>query len=110
MLRNLVSSLIEHDQITTTVAKAKETARLADKLITLCKRASLPSEIDSLPESGSSKRQPRGGKDRHYKNLANEFLLVRFSPAFGLLTAPKECSFTAGLPAESKSYALQALQ
>ncbi|KAF9513609.1 hypothetical protein BS47DRAFT_1344090 [Hydnum rufescens UP504] len=32
MLRNLVSSLIEHGQIKTTVAKAKETARLAEKV------------------------------------------------------------------------------
>jgi large subunit ribosomal protein L17 len=30
--RNLVSSLLEHGQIKTTVAKAKETARLAEKV------------------------------------------------------------------------------
>lgn len=33
MLRNLVSSLLEHEQITTTVAKAKETQKLAEKVI-----------------------------------------------------------------------------
>ncbi|KIM33166.1 hypothetical protein M408DRAFT_61200 [Serendipita vermifera MAFF 305830] len=38
MLRNMVSSLIEHEQIQTTVAKAKEAARLAEKLITLAKK------------------------------------------------------------------------
>lgn len=33
MLRNLVSSLLQHEQITTTLAKAKETQKLADKVI-----------------------------------------------------------------------------
>lgn len=36
----MVSSLIEHEQIQTTVAKAKEAARLAEKLITLGKKGS----------------------------------------------------------------------
>jgi len=30
--RNLVTSLIEHEQIQTTLAKAKETSRLAEKV------------------------------------------------------------------------------
>ncbi|KAH7883669.1 ribosomal protein L17 [Phlebopus sp. FC_14] len=38
MLRNLVSSLFEHEQIRTTLPKAKDTARLAEKMITLGKR------------------------------------------------------------------------
>lgn len=38
MLRNLVTSLLEHEQIQTTLPKAKEAARLAEKLITLGKR------------------------------------------------------------------------
>ncbi|KAG9314433.1 ribosomal protein L17 [Chiua virens] len=38
MLRNLVSSLFEHEQIRTTLPKAKDTARLAEKIITLGKR------------------------------------------------------------------------
>ncbi|KAF8338001.1 ribosomal protein L17 [Cantharellus anzutake] len=38
MLRNMVTSLLEHGQIKTTVAKAKETARLTEKMITLGKR------------------------------------------------------------------------
>ncbi|KAH7911960.1 ribosomal protein L17 [Hygrophoropsis aurantiaca] len=38
MLRNLVSSLFEHEQIKTTLAKAKDTARLAEKIITLGKK------------------------------------------------------------------------
>lgn len=38
LLRNLVTSLIQHETITTTWPKAKEAQRLAEKLITLCKR------------------------------------------------------------------------
>ncbi|KAI9798939.1 MAG: hypothetical protein M1825_004952 [Sarcosagium campestre] len=38
LLRNLVTSLFEHESITTTYAKAKEAQRLAEKLITLGKR------------------------------------------------------------------------
>ncbi|THV04860.1 mitochondrial ribosomal protein L17 [Dendrothele bispora CBS 962.96] len=38
MLRNLVTSLLEHEQIKTTLPKARDTARLAEKIITLGKR------------------------------------------------------------------------
>ncbi|CUA77678.1 50S ribosomal protein L17 [Rhizoctonia solani] len=47
MLRNLVSSLLQHEQITTTIAKAKETARLAEKVITLAKKGTLPARQDA---------------------------------------------------------------
>jgi len=38
MLRNLVTSLFEHEQIKTTLPKARDTARLAEKIITLGKK------------------------------------------------------------------------
>ena len=38
MFRNLVTSLIRHERITTTTPKAKELKRFADKIITLAKR------------------------------------------------------------------------
>ncbi|SPO21398.1 related to mitochondrial ribosomal protein YmL8 [Ustilago trichophora] len=41
LLRNLVSSLIQHERISTTVAKAKEAAREAEKIITLGKRGTV---------------------------------------------------------------------
>lgn len=41
LLRNLVTSLLEHEQIETTDAKAKELRRVADKMITLGKRGDL---------------------------------------------------------------------
>lgn len=39
MLRNLAVALIEHGRITTTVPKAKEARRFAERCITLAKRA-----------------------------------------------------------------------
>jgi large subunit ribosomal protein L17 len=41
MFANIVSSLIEHEQIKTTLPKAKELKRIADKIITLGKRGDL---------------------------------------------------------------------
>src|SRR5437867_2336435 len=41
LFRNLVTSLIEHEQVRTTDAKAKELRRVADRMITLAKRGSL---------------------------------------------------------------------
>lgn len=38
LLRNLATSVIEHESIHTTYAKAKEAQRLVDKLITLAKK------------------------------------------------------------------------
>jgi large subunit ribosomal protein L17 len=40
-MRNLVTSFLEHEQIETTDAKAKELKRLADKMVTLGKRGDL---------------------------------------------------------------------
>jgi len=42
MLRNMVTSLIEHEQIKTTLPKARDAARLAEKMITLGKKGNLP--------------------------------------------------------------------
>ncbi len=44
MLRNMVASLIEHGRITTTLPKAKEARRYAEKVITLGKKAVAASE------------------------------------------------------------------
>ena len=41
MFANMACSLIEHEQIKTTLPKAKELKRIADKLITLAKRGDL---------------------------------------------------------------------
>jgi len=44
MLRNLVTSLFEHEQIKTTLPKARDTARLAEKIITLAKKGNLSAQ------------------------------------------------------------------
>ncbi|TFK77019.1 ribosomal protein L17 [Pluteus cervinus] len=44
MLRNLVTSLLQHEQIKTTLPKARDTARLAEKIITMGKKGDLPSQ------------------------------------------------------------------
>ena len=41
MLRNLVTSFLKHGKIETTVTRAKETKKLAEKMITLGKRGDL---------------------------------------------------------------------
>ncbi|MDN6672116.1 MAG: 50S ribosomal protein L17 [Staphylococcus equorum] len=41
MLRDLVSDLIINDRIVTTLARAKETSKMADKLVTLGKKGDL---------------------------------------------------------------------
>jgi large subunit ribosomal protein L17 len=48
LLRNLVTSLFEHEQIETTDAKAKELRRIADKMITLGKRGDLHARRQAL--------------------------------------------------------------
>ena len=45
MLRNLVTSLLENGKIVTTVTRAKETKAMADKMITLGKKAAANSEV-----------------------------------------------------------------
>jgi large subunit ribosomal protein L17 len=41
MLRNLVTSLLEHEEVRTTTAKAKEVRRIAERMITLGKKGTL---------------------------------------------------------------------
>jgi len=48
MLRNMVTSLLEHEKIETTLAKAKEVRRLADKVILLAKRGDLHARRQAL--------------------------------------------------------------
>jgi len=55
MLRNMVTSLIEHERIVTTVAKAKEVQSLAEKLITMVKR-NTPALQQQI--SADTKQQP----------------------------------------------------
>ncbi|ACD22396.1 50S ribosomal protein L17 [Clostridium botulinum] len=48
MLRNLVTSLLKHGKIETTVTRAKETRSIAEKMITLGKRGDLHARRQAL--------------------------------------------------------------
>lgn len=48
MLRNMVTSLLEHEMVTTTDARAKALRSLADKMITLGKRGDLHARRQAL--------------------------------------------------------------
>ncbi len=55
MLRNMVTSLLEHERIVTTVPKAKEARRIAEKMITLGKRGDLHARRQALAYIRSKK-------------------------------------------------------
>ena len=48
MIRNIVTSLMEHERIVTTTPKAKEVRRYADKMMTLAKRGDLHARRQAL--------------------------------------------------------------
>lgn len=48
MVRNMVTSLIEHERIVTTAPKAKEVRKVAEKMITLAKRGDLHARRQAL--------------------------------------------------------------
>ncbi len=48
LLRNMVTSLLDHERIETTDAKAKELRRIADRMITLGKRGDLHARRQAL--------------------------------------------------------------
>jgi len=48
MLRNLVTSLLEHEEVRTTTAKAKEVRRIAERMITLGKDGTLAARRRAL--------------------------------------------------------------
>lgn len=58
LLRNLASSLIMHEKIKTTEAKAKETKRVVEKFITTSKKQTLAARralLSSLPKKTAQK-------------------------------------------------------
>lgn len=48
MMRNLVTSLLEHERLETTAAKAKELRQLAEQMITLAKKNDLHARRQAL--------------------------------------------------------------
>lgn len=58
-VRSLTQSLLEHERIETTLARAKETQRLAERLITLGKDGTLPARRQAISLLNSSRHVSR---------------------------------------------------
>ena len=69
LLRNMVTSLFEHEQIETTDAKAKELRRIADKMITLGKRGDLHArrQAEAIIRTGDVARKVFGELAERYR-------------------------------------------
>ena len=68
MFRNILTSLVIEERITTTDAKAKEVKRLADKLITIAKKGDLHSRRRAISKLGS-----KDAVAKLFDNLAPRF-------------------------------------
>ncbi len=68
MYRNLVTSLLEHERVETTDAKAKELRRIADRMITLGKRGTLHARRQAL-----SVIRSRDVTEKVFDDLAERF-------------------------------------
>ena len=53
LLRNMAAALIKHEQITTTLPKAKELRPIVEKLVTLGKRGDLHARRQAIAATGS---------------------------------------------------------
>lgn len=69
MMRNMVTSLLEHERIVTTTPKAKELRKLADKMITLAKRGDLHARRQALAVIRSKKVV-----DKLFSKLKEEYM------------------------------------
>jgi len=68
MMRNMVTSLIQHERITTTVPKAKEARKIADHMITLAKRGDLHARRQAL-----SYMQDKGVVAKLFDSIKEEY-------------------------------------
>jgi large subunit ribosomal protein L17 len=69
MMRNMVTSLLEHERIVTTTPKAKELRKLTDKMITLAKRGDLHARRQALAVIRSKKVV-----DKLFSKLKEEYM------------------------------------
>ena len=86
MFMNMSNALIKHEQITTTLAKAKELRRFVEKIITLGKKGDLVSRrktISTLQDNKMSKKVFDVLADR-YKNRAGGYTrIIKLGNRFG---------------------------
>jgi len=97
MMANMLKSLIEHGQIETTIVKAKELRRHADKMVTLAKDGTLASRRRAIaammirfnPLTAKEARASKGGDlssyntDRKVINVLFDDLAKRFAARNG---------------------------
>ena len=86
MLMNMSNSLIKHEQITTTLAKAKELRRFVEKIITLGKKADLLSRrkaISILQDQKISKKVFDVLADRYKDRSGGYTRIIKLGNRFG---------------------------
>ena len=92
MFANMLKSLIEHGRIETTVPKAKELRRYADKMITLAKKNTLAARRDAIAQmmvqfntlTEKEKRAARAGDTSSYSRdrIVIDRLFTDLGPRF----------------------------
>ncbi len=86
MFMNMSNSLIKHEQITTTVAKAKELRRFVEKLITLGKKGDLLSRrktVSILQDQKMSKKVFDTLANRYKERSGGYTRIVKLGNRFG---------------------------
>jgi len=78
LLSNMAAALLRHEQITTTLPKAKELRRIADRMITLGKRGNLHARRQAIAYLGDEEviRKLFGTLAERYKNRAGGYTRV----------------------------------
>lgn len=87
LIANLLKSLVEHERIETTIAKAKELRRHADKLITVAKKQNLAAQRQAISKmmvqfntlTPKEKRAAKEGKTHSY-NTDRQVIGKLFGP------------------------------
>jgi len=79
MLRNLATNLVLHGRITTTLPKAKDLRRVADKLVTLAKADTLAARRQALAYLEPINREEAGNSE---KRTAVHKLFTELAPGF----------------------------
>ena len=86
MLRNMVTSLFEHEKVTTTEAKAKAVKPMAEKLITLAKRGDLHARRQALAvirKKAITHKLFSEIKDRYMERTGGYTSIVKIGPRVG---------------------------
>tara|TARA_B100000886_G_scaffold315070_1_gene252767 strand:+ start:521 stop:958 length:438 start_codon:yes stop_codon:yes gene_type:complete len=86
MFMNMSNALIKHEQITTTLAKAKELRRFVEKIITLGKKGDLTSRrktISTLQDNKMSKKVFDVLVDRYKNRTGGYTRIIKLGNRFG---------------------------